>query len=96
MRKAAERSGSGRSGNRVFLLLCPGVPWRLHIWLQCLHTAQQLCRDRVVVSLLSEFSSIRTEDYSPELLSTGVPLMFSMLETSKVQLKHPVLSVLKL
>uniref|UniRef100_A0A671U4H5 Ankyrin repeat and BTB domain containing 2 n=1 Tax=Sparus aurata TaxID=8175 RepID=A0A671U4H5_SPAAU len=60
-----------------------GVPWRLHIWLQCLHRAQQLCRDRVVVSLLSEFSSIRTEDYSPELLSTGVPLMFSMLETSK-------------
>ncbi|XP_036951594.1 ankyrin repeat and BTB/POZ domain-containing protein 2-like isoform X1 [Acanthopagrus latus] len=60
-----------------------GVPWRLHIWLQSLHRAQQLCRDKVVVSLLSEFGSIRTEDYSPELLSTGVPLMFSMLETSK-------------
>uniref|UniRef100_A0A8P4KBL7 Ankyrin repeat and BTB (POZ) domain containing 2a n=1 Tax=Dicentrarchus labrax TaxID=13489 RepID=A0A8P4KBL7_DICLA len=60
-----------------------GVPWRLHIWLQSLHRAQQLCRDKVIVSLLTEFPSIRTEDYGPELLSTGVPLMFSMLETSK-------------
>ncbi|KAI3377674.1 hypothetical protein L3Q82_008442, partial [Scortum barcoo] len=60
-----------------------GVPWRLHIWLESLRSAQQLCRDKVVVSLLTEFSCIRTEDYSPELLSTGVPLMFRMLETSK-------------
>uniref|UniRef100_A0A8D0A1W6 Ankyrin repeat and BTB domain containing 2 n=1 Tax=Sander lucioperca TaxID=283035 RepID=A0A8D0A1W6_SANLU len=60
-----------------------GVPWRLHIWLESLHRAQQLCRDRVTVSLLTEFPSIGTEDYSPELLSTGIPFMFSMLETSK-------------
>ncbi|XP_018548369.1 ankyrin repeat and BTB/POZ domain-containing protein 2 isoform X2 [Lates calcarifer] len=60
-----------------------GVPWRLHIWLESLHRAQQLCRDEVTVSLLTEFPSIRMEDYSPELLSTGIPLMFSMLETSK-------------
>uniref|UniRef100_A0A3Q3GPM3 Ankyrin repeat and BTB (POZ) domain containing 2a n=1 Tax=Labrus bergylta TaxID=56723 RepID=A0A3Q3GPM3_9LABR len=60
-----------------------GVPWRLHTWLQSLQRAEQLSRDRVIVSLLSEFSSIRTDDYGPELLSSGVPLMFSMLETSK-------------
>ncbi|XP_078111953.1 ankyrin repeat and BTB/POZ domain-containing protein 2-like [Sander vitreus] len=60
-----------------------GVPWRLHIWLESLHRAQQLCRDRVTVSLLTEFPSIGTEDYSPELLSTGIPFMFSMLEASK-------------
>uniref|UniRef100_A0A3Q3VUH4 Uncharacterized protein n=1 Tax=Mola mola TaxID=94237 RepID=A0A3Q3VUH4_MOLML len=60
-----------------------GVPWRLHIWLQSLRRAQQLCRDKVVVSLLTEFPSIRTEDYSPELLSACVPLMFHMLQTSK-------------
>ncbi|XP_062271281.1 ankyrin repeat and BTB/POZ domain-containing protein 2-like [Scomber scombrus] len=60
-----------------------GVSWRLHIWLECLHRAQHLSRDEVIVCLLTEFPSIRTEDYSPELLSTGVPLMFSMLETSK-------------
>ncbi|KAM4592249.1 ankyrin repeat and BTB/POZ domain-containing protein 2-like [Odontesthes bonariensis] len=60
-----------------------GVPWRLHTWLESLHRAQQLCRDEVTVSLLAEFPSIRTEDYSPELLSTGIPLMFRMLEASK-------------
>ncbi|XP_074522027.1 ankyrin repeat and BTB/POZ domain-containing protein 2-like [Halichoeres trimaculatus] len=60
-----------------------GVPWRLHTWLQSLLRAQQLSRDKVLVSLLSEFSSIRRDDYTPELLSTGVPLMFSMMETSK-------------
>ncbi|XP_070814376.1 ankyrin repeat and BTB/POZ domain-containing protein 2-like [Chaetodon trifascialis] len=60
-----------------------GVPWRLHTWLQSLHRAQQLCRDKATVSLLAEFPSIRTEDYGPELVSTGVPLMFSMLESSK-------------
>ncbi|XP_029353636.1 ankyrin repeat and BTB/POZ domain-containing protein 2-like [Echeneis naucrates] len=60
-----------------------GVPWRLHTWLESLHRARQMCRHEVTVSLLTEFVSIRTEDYSPELLSTGVPLMFSMLETSK-------------
>uniref|UniRef100_A0A3Q1F9A7 Ankyrin repeat and BTB (POZ) domain containing 2a n=1 Tax=Acanthochromis polyacanthus TaxID=80966 RepID=A0A3Q1F9A7_9TELE len=62
-----------------------GVPWRLHIWLESLHRAQQLCRDEVIVFLLTEFPSIRSEDYSPELLSSGIPLMFSMLETSKVR-----------
>ncbi|KAM3625073.1 uncharacterized protein V6R79_006495 [Siganus canaliculatus] len=60
-----------------------GVPWRLHIWLATLQRAQQLCRDQIVLSLLTEFSSIRPEDYSPELISTGVPLLFSMLETTK-------------
>ncbi|XP_041649964.1 ankyrin repeat and BTB/POZ domain-containing protein 2-like [Cheilinus undulatus] len=60
-----------------------GVPWRLHTWLQCLHRAEQLSRDKVIISLLSEFSSIGTDDYCPELLSSGVPLMFSMMETSK-------------
>ena len=65
-------------------LLRPGVPWRLHIWLESLSRARQLCRDEVTASLLSEFPSIRTEDYGPELLSTGIPLMFGMFETSKV------------
>ncbi|XP_030580414.1 ankyrin repeat and BTB/POZ domain-containing protein 2-like [Archocentrus centrarchus] len=60
-----------------------GVPWRLHIWLESLHRAQQLCRDDVIISLLTEFPSIRMEDYSPDLLSTGIPLMFSMSKTSK-------------
>ncbi|KAM9318609.1 ankyrin repeat and BTB/POZ domain-containing protein 2-like [Pholidichthys leucotaenia] len=59
-----------------------GVPWRLHIWLESLRRAQQLCRDQVTISLLTEFPSIHMEEYSSELIST-IPLMFNMLETSK-------------
>uniref|UniRef100_A0A8C6KA47 Ankyrin repeat and BTB domain containing 2 n=1 Tax=Nothobranchius furzeri TaxID=105023 RepID=A0A8C6KA47_NOTFU len=65
------------------LAAAAGVRWRLHTWLESLRRAQQLCRYEVMVSLLTEFPSIQTEDYSPELLSTGVPLMVHMLETSK-------------
>ncbi|CAL8245388.1 unnamed protein product [Lota lota] len=60
-----------------------GVPWRLHVWLSSLQRAQQLSRDEVTLSLLTEFPSIRVDDYSQELLSIGLPLMFSMLVTSK-------------
>ncbi|KAM6943479.1 ankyrin repeat and BTB/POZ domain-containing protein 2-like [Xenentodon cancila] len=60
-----------------------GVPWRLHTWLESLRRVQQLCRDDIMVTLLTEFPSIRTDDYTPELLSTGISLMFSMLDTSK-------------
>ena len=56
------------------------------MWLASLQRAQQLSRDEVTLSLLTEFPTIRTDDYSQELLSTGLPLMFSMLVTSKVQL----------
>uniref|UniRef100_A0A146V9B6 Ankyrin repeat and BTB domain containing 2 n=1 Tax=Fundulus heteroclitus TaxID=8078 RepID=A0A146V9B6_FUNHE len=60
-----------------------GVRWRLHTWLDSLRRAQQLGRYEVTLCLLSDFPSIRTEDYSPELLSAGIPLLFGMLETSR-------------
>ncbi|KAJ3593919.1 hypothetical protein NHX12_006252 [Muraenolepis orangiensis] len=60
-----------------------GVPWRLHVWLESLQRAQQLSRDQVTLSLLTEFPSVRADDYSQELVSTGLPLMFGMLVTSK-------------
>ncbi|KAM6981246.1 ankyrin repeat and BTB/POZ domain-containing protein 2-like [Aplochiton taeniatus] len=60
-----------------------GVPWRLHVWLESLQRAQQLSRDEVTVSLLAEFPPIRQEDYCSELVSPGLPLMFTMLTTSK-------------
>lgn len=37
------------------------------------------------MSLLSEFPSIPTEDYTPELVSSGVPLLFNMLESTQVR-----------
>ncbi|KAM3877441.1 ankyrin repeat and BTB/POZ domain-containing protein 2-like [Diretmus argenteus] len=58
-------------------------PWRFHVWLESLKRAQQLSRDQVTSSLLTEFPSIRTEDYSHELVSSGIPLMFRLLVTSK-------------
>ncbi|KAK5934874.1 hypothetical protein CgunFtcFv8_020287 [Champsocephalus gunnari] len=60
-----------------------GVPWRLHAWLQSLLRAQQLGRVRVLQILLSDFGSIRTEDFSPELLAAAVPDMVRLMESSK-------------
>ncbi|KAK5873595.1 hypothetical protein PBY51_018623 [Eleginops maclovinus] len=60
-----------------------GVPWRLHTWLQSVLRAQQLSRVRVLQILLSDFSSIRTEDFTPELLTAGVPHLVHLMETSK-------------
>ncbi|KAM8887783.1 ankyrin repeat and BTB/POZ domain-containing protein 2-like [Synchiropus picturatus] len=60
-----------------------GVPWRLHVWLESLSRARQLSRDDVIASILAEFPSIRAEDYSQELVSRGIPLMFNMLQTSR-------------
>ncbi|KAK5622024.1 hypothetical protein CRENBAI_012151 [Crenichthys baileyi] len=59
-----------------------GVRWKLHTWLESLRRAQELGRYEVTLCLLSDFPSIRMEDYSTELLSAGVPFMFRMLETS--------------
>lgn len=64
---------------------CPGVAWRLRTWLQSLLRAWRLRRDRAVAALLSEFPSILTEDYTPELVSSGVPLLFDMLESTQVR-----------
>ncbi|XP_038130252.1 ankyrin repeat and BTB/POZ domain-containing protein 2-like [Cyprinodon tularosa] len=60
-----------------------GVRWKLHTWLESLRRAQQLGRNQVTLRLLSDFPSIRTEDFSPELLSAGIPFLFSLLATSR-------------
>uniref|UniRef100_A0A3Q2CYU4 Ankyrin repeat and BTB (POZ) domain containing 2a n=1 Tax=Cyprinodon variegatus TaxID=28743 RepID=A0A3Q2CYU4_CYPVA len=57
-----------------------GVRWKLHTWLESLRRAQQLGRNQVTLRLLSDFPSIRTEDFSPELLSAGIPFLFSLLD----------------
>ncbi|XP_036391105.1 ankyrin repeat and BTB/POZ domain-containing protein 2 isoform X2 [Megalops cyprinoides] len=60
-----------------------GVPWKLHVWLESLRSALQQCRTGVTLVLLKEFTTIREEDYNEDLVCLGLPLMFTVLRTSK-------------
>ena len=63
----------------------PGVPWKLHVWIEALRTSFSQSRYSVVQSLLRDFSSIKEEEYNEELVTEGLPLMFDILKTSKVR-----------
>ncbi|XP_070764286.1 ankyrin repeat and BTB/POZ domain-containing protein 2 isoform X2 [Enoplosus armatus] len=81
---AAVRNGQESTADTPLQLAsAAGVPWKLHVWLESLRCAQQQSRAGVTLSLLREFTTIREEDYCEELVTIGLPLMFSILRTTK-------------
>lgn len=63
----------------------PGVPWTLHTWLESLRIAFQQHRRPLIQCLLKEFKTIQEEEYTEELITQGLPLMFEILKASKVR-----------
>ncbi|XP_073706840.1 ankyrin repeat- and BTB/POZ domain-containing protein 3-B isoform X2 [Garra rufa] len=60
-----------------------GVPWTLHTWMESLRTCFLQHRRPLIQGLLKEFSSIEEEEYTEELITHGLPLMFQILRASK-------------
>ncbi|XP_070310099.1 ankyrin repeat and BTB/POZ domain-containing protein 3 isoform X3 [Odocoileus virginianus] len=60
-----------------------GVPWTLHTWLESLRIAFQQHRRPLIQCLLTEFKTIQEEEYTEELVTQGLPLMFEILKASK-------------
>uniref|UniRef100_A0A669D6G6 Ankyrin repeat and BTB domain containing 3 n=1 Tax=Oreochromis niloticus TaxID=8128 RepID=A0A669D6G6_ORENI len=65
------------------LAAAAGVPWTLHTWLESLRTCFHQHRRPLIQGLLKEFSCIEEEEYTEELITHGLPLMFQILRASK-------------
>lgn len=63
-----------------------GIPWTLHTWMESLRTCFHQHRRPLIQGLLKEFSCIEEEEYTEELITHGLPLMFQILRASKVNL----------
>ncbi|XP_056138004.1 ankyrin repeat and BTB/POZ domain-containing protein 3-B [Lampris incognitus] len=71
-----------------------GVPWTLHTWLESLRTCFLQHRRPLIQGLLKEFSCIEEEEYTEELITHGLPLMFQILRASKNEVISQQLSVI--
>ncbi|KAJ8245389.1 hypothetical protein GJAV_G00270230 [Gymnothorax javanicus] len=71
-----------------------GVPWTLHTWLESLRTCFQQHRRPLIQGLLKEFSCIQEEEYTEELITHGLPLLFQILRASKNEVISQQLSVI--
>ncbi|XP_057711410.1 ankyrin repeat and BTB/POZ domain-containing protein 3-A-like isoform X2 [Corythoichthys intestinalis] len=60
-----------------------GVPWTLHTWLESLRTGFAQQRRPLIQGLLKDFCCIREDEYTEELLTHGLPLMFRILRACK-------------
>ncbi|XP_064417430.1 ankyrin repeat and BTB/POZ domain-containing protein 3-B isoform X2 [Latimeria chalumnae] len=71
-----------------------GVPWTLHTWLESLRTSFRQHRRPLIQCLLKEFNSIQEEEYTEELVTQGLPLMFEILRASKNEVISQQLAVI--
>ncbi|XP_042267474.1 ankyrin repeat and BTB/POZ domain-containing protein BTBD11-B isoform X2 [Thunnus maccoyii] len=71
-----------------------GVPWTLHNWLESLRTCFHQHRRPLIQGLLKEFSCIEEEEYTEELITHGLPLMFQILRASKNEVISQQLSAI--
>ncbi|XP_023271198.1 ankyrin repeat and BTB/POZ domain-containing protein BTBD11-B-like isoform X2 [Seriola lalandi dorsalis] len=71
-----------------------GVPWILHTWLESLRTCFHQHRRPLIQGLLKEFSCIEEEEYTEELITHGLPLMFQILRASKNEVISQQLSAI--
>lgn len=68
----------------LYFGMVPGIPWKLHVWIESLRTTFYQSRYSLVQNLLREFVTIKEEEYNEELVNDGLKLMFEILRTSKV------------
>uniref|UniRef100_A0A3P9M0D5 BTB (POZ) domain containing 11a n=1 Tax=Oryzias latipes TaxID=8090 RepID=A0A3P9M0D5_ORYLA len=71
-----------------------GVPWTLHTWLESLRTCFIQNRRPLIQGLLKDFSCIHEDEYTEELITHGLPLMFQILRASKNEVISQQLSVI--
>uniref|UniRef100_A0A669EVR1 BTB (POZ) domain containing 11a n=1 Tax=Oreochromis niloticus TaxID=8128 RepID=A0A669EVR1_ORENI len=71
-----------------------GVPWTLHTWLESLRTCFIQHRRPLIQGLLKDFCCIQEEEYTEELITHGLPLMFQILRSSKNEVISQQLSVI--
>uniref|UniRef100_A0A7N6BWY9 BTB domain-containing protein n=1 Tax=Anabas testudineus TaxID=64144 RepID=A0A7N6BWY9_ANATE len=71
-----------------------GVPWTLHTWLETLRTCFMQHRRPLIQGLLKDFSCIQEDEYTEELITHGLPLMFQILRSSKNEVISQQLSVI--
>ncbi|XP_031711922.1 ankyrin repeat- and BTB/POZ domain-containing protein 3-B isoform X2 [Anarrhichthys ocellatus] len=71
-----------------------GVPWTLHTWMESLRTCFHQHRRPLIQGLLKEFSCIEEDEYTEELITHGLPLMFQILRASKNEVISQQLSAI--
>uniref|UniRef100_A0A671TMA9 Ankyrin repeat and BTB domain containing 3 n=1 Tax=Sparus aurata TaxID=8175 RepID=A0A671TMA9_SPAAU len=76
------------------LAAAAGIPWTLHTWMESLRTCFHQHRRPLIQGLLKEFSCIEEEEYTEELITHGLPLMFQILRASKNEVISQQLSAI--